>query len=90
MSLPVIMLENDLVCKILFRSSGPQTNLWILGVVNKEQLFSPLNSFIEVKNYGNKVIGKEDIVEIIIYKEQESIVVDKNSLSINRPVSMET
>ena len=61
---------------------------WILGVVDREQLFSPVNSFIEVKNYGNKVIGKEDIMEIKIYKEHESVVIDKISLAVNRPVSM--
>ena len=67
-----------------------RTAQWILGVVDKEQLFSPINSFIEVKNYGNKVIGKEDIETIKIYREYESVVIDKNSLTINRPVSMES
>ena len=63
---------------------------WILGVVDREQLFSPVNSFIEVKNYGNKVIGKEDIMEIKIYKEHESVVIDKTNLSVHRPISMES
>jgi hypothetical protein len=83
------MLDDDLICKISFRSTELQTVLWIIGVVDKKQLFSPINSFIEVKNYGNKVIGKDNIEEIIIYQEYKSIVVDKNSLAINRPVSME-
>jgi len=84
------MLENDLICRILFQSPDMRTAQWILGVVDKDQLFSTINSFIEVKNYGNKVIGKEDIEEIKIYREYESVVIDKNSLAINRPVSMES
>ena len=82
------MLENDLICKILFQETKMNVVRWILGVVDREQLFSPVNSFIEVKNYGNKVIGKEDIMEIKIYKEHESVVIDKISLAVNRPVSM--
>ena len=84
------MLENDLICRILFRSASMGTPQWILCVVDKEQLFSPSNSFIKVKNYGNKVIGKADIETIKIYREHESVVIDKNSLTINRPVSMES
>ena len=84
------MLENDLICKILFRSVEMGMTRWIYGVVDKEQLFSSVNSFIEVKNYGNKVISKLDIERIIIYKEYESTVIDKNSLAIIRPVAMET
>jgi len=56
----------------------------------KKQFFSPLNSFIEVKNYFYKVIGKEDIQEIKIYKEDRSVVIDKIDFGINRPVSMES
>jgi hypothetical protein len=67
-----------------------RTSQWVLGVVDKAQLFSPINSFIEVKNYGNKVICKEDIEEVRIYKEYESVVIDKDRLAINRPVSMES
>ena len=84
------MLENDLICKILFRSEGRQATQWILGVVDKKQLFSSMNSFIEVKNYGNKVIGKEDILEVRVYKEYKTVVIDKGSLALNRPVSMES
>lgn len=74
----------------LFQSPDMRIAQSILGVVDKEQLFSPINSFIEVKNYGNKVIGKEDIEEIKIYREYESVVIDKNSLAINHPVSIES
>ncbi len=84
------MLENDLICKVLFQTAEIRTPQWVLGIVDKEQLFSPINSFIEVKNYGNKVISKENIEEIIIYKEYENVVIDKNNLAINRPVSMES
>lgn len=83
------MLENDLVCKILFQSVEMQTAQWILGFVNMEQLFLPVNNFVEVKNLCNRVIAKKDIAEIKIYKEYESVVIDKISLAINRPVSTE-
>ncbi len=84
------MLENDLICKILFRSVEMGMTRWIYGVVDKEQLFSSVNSFIEVKNYGNKVIAKTDIERLVICKEYESVVIDKNSLAIIRPMAMET
>jgi hypothetical protein len=84
------MVENDLICKILFQSAEMRTAQWILGVVDKEQLFSPINNFIEVKNYGNKVISKGDIEEVKIYKEYESVVIDKTSLAINRSILMES
>ena len=84
------MLENDLICKISFRSSEMRMTRWIYGVVDKEQLFSSVNSFIEVKNYGNKVIGKADIERLVICKEYESVVIDKNSLAIIRPMAMKT
>lgn len=84
------MLETDLICKILFRNTEMKHAQWVLGVVDKAQLFSPINSFIEVKNYGNKIIGKGDIEEVRIYREYESIVIDKNNFMVNRPVSMES
>ena len=84
------MSENDLICKIMFQSPEMRTPLWIIGVIEKEQLFSSVNGFIEVKNYGKKTICKEDIVKIIIYKEHQTVVIDKNSLAINRLVSMES
>jgi len=84
------MLENDVVCNVLFRSVEMLTTQCILGIVDKTQLFSQVNSFIEVKNLCNRVIAKKDIVDIKIYKEYDSMVIDKSSLKINRPISIES
>lgn len=84
------MSEDDLICKILFRSAEIPVTRWIYGVVDKEQLFSSVNNFIEVKNYSNKVIGKSDIEKVIICREYESVVIDKNSLAIPPPVAMKS
>ncbi len=56
----------------------------------KDQLFSSIYNFIEVKNNSNKVIPKGDIGEIKIYREYDVIVIDNISLAVNRPVAMES
>lgn len=76
------MMEKELLCKILFQDSIMKTPLWIVGIVNREQLFSTFNSFIEIRNYGNEVIGKEDIEHFIIYKGPEEIVITKTTLAV--------
>ena len=68
-----------------------QTAQWILGLVDREQLSSPDNSLIEVKNFKyTKTIGKADIHDIKFCKEYDGVVIDKDSFAIYRPVSMET
>ncbi len=83
------MLNEDLICKIYFFDTEWNATKKIIGVVNKKQLFSPLNSFIEVKNYGNKTISKNDVERVIVYEEQSELVIAKNSLEVNRPLKIE-
>ena len=83
------MLNKDLICKIYFFDAEWNATKKIIGVVNKKQLFSPLNSFIEVKNYGNKTISKNDVERVIVYEEQSELVIAKNSLEVNRPLKIE-
>jgi len=58
-------------------------------VVDKRQFFSDLNSFIEVKNYGNKTISKNDVERVIVYEKQSDIDIAKDSLEVNKPLKIE-
>ena len=77
-----------MICKILFQEAEMRTAQWIIGVIDENQLCSPINGLIEVKNYYNKTIGKVDIKDIIPLKEDESVVIDRIGLAINRSVSI--
>ena len=46
-------------------------------MVDKRQLFLSMNSFIEVKNYGNKTISKNDVERVIVYEKQNEIKIRK-------------
>jgi len=83
------MLKDNLICKIYFFDAEWKATKKIIGVVDRSQLFSPLNSLIEVKNYGNKIISKNDVERVIVYEEQSELVIAKNSLEVNRPLKIE-
>jgi len=83
------MRKENLLCKIYFFDAEWSAIKKIIGVVDKKQLFSPLNSFIEVKNYGNKIISKNDVERVIVYEEQSELVIAKNSLEVNRQLKIE-
>lgn len=84
------MNKNNLICKIYFFDTEWRTPKKIMGVVDKEQLFSPLNTFIEVKNYGNKTISKIDIERVIVYQKQSELVIAKNTLKVAKPLKIES
>lgn len=83
------MKKENLICKIYFFDTEGKATKKIIGVVDRRQLFSPLNSFIEVKNYGNKTISKNDVERVIVYEKQSEFVIAKNSLEVNRPLKIE-
>jgi hypothetical protein len=83
------MNKDSLICKIYFYDAGYKATRKIIGVVNKKQLFSSLNSFIEVRNYGNKIISKHDVERVIVYEKQAELVIAKNSLEVNTPLKIE-
>jgi len=85
----VDMRKKNLYCEIYFFDSELNTTKKIIGEVDKQQLFSPLNSFIEVKNYGNKTISKHDVERIIIYEKQSEIIITKESLEVNNSLKIE-
>ncbi|MFX1478494.1 MAG: hypothetical protein ACFFCI_10200 [Promethearchaeota archaeon] len=82
-------MNKKLLCKIVFVEPGWNTPLKIIGVVDKAQLFSPVNTFIEVENYRNKVISKGDIEEIVVYKEHKRIVLVKPSFEVSTSLKIE-
>lgn len=84
------MLKDNLICKIYFFDADWNATKKIIGVVDKTQLFSPLNSFIEVKNYANKTISKSDVERVIVYEKQSEIVIAKDSLEVNTALKIES
>ncbi|MFX1479335.1 MAG: hypothetical protein ACFFCI_14470 [Promethearchaeota archaeon] len=82
-------MNEKLLCKIVFVEAGWSTPLKIIGVVDKTQLYSPVNAFIEVKNYRNKVISKGDIEEIVVYKEHKRIVLAKPTFEVSTSLKIE-
>ncbi|MFX1344109.1 MAG: hypothetical protein ACFFBC_00305 [Promethearchaeota archaeon] len=83
------MRKKTLYCEIYFYDHGWHTTKKIIGEVDRLQLFSPLNSFIEVKNYENKIISKRDVKHVIVFEMQNEIVIAKNSLEVNKPLKIE-
>ena len=83
------MKQDNLICKIYFFDVEWNATKKNIGVVEKRQLFSPLNSFIEVKNYGNKTISKNDVERVIVYEKQSENVIAKDSLEVNKPLKIE-
>ena len=67
-----IMEKKELILKIIFVDPGTKLELQIIGVVEEEQLVSPINGFILVKNYFNKTISKDNIVDIIPFEEYQT------------------
>ena len=83
------MRKDNLICKIFFFDKKWEITKRIIGVVDINQLFSPLDEFIELKNYGNKTISKKDLVKIFIYEEQREIGTNNLSLELNNQTKIE-
>jgi hypothetical protein len=84
------MDKNNLICKIYFFDADWKIPKKIIGVVDKIQLFSPLNTSIELKNYGNKIISKIDIERIIVYQKQDELIITKNTLKVAKQLKVES
>ncbi len=67
-----MMEKNDLIVKILFNEPEINRVLWIIGVVDEGQLNSNENNFILIKNYYNKTIYKDNIIDFNILEVYES------------------
>ena len=83
------MKRDNLICKVYFFDKKLEKTKRIIGVVDINQLFSPLDKFIEIKNYGNKTISKKDLVKIILYEDQREIAVNSQSLKLNNQTIIE-
>ena len=84
------MRKKNLYCEIYFFDSEWNTTKKIIGEVDKQQLFSPVNSFIEVQNYENKTISKHDVKHIIVFEMKNEIVIAKDSLEVNTALKIES
>ena len=84
------MLEDDLICRIWFQEDDMQTAQWIIGLVDYNQIVSPFNGYIELKNYFDKTIGKRDIKDIIDVLTGESIFSEMLFVDSSPTVSMES
>ncbi|MFX1375196.1 MAG: hypothetical protein ACFFA0_05235 [Promethearchaeota archaeon] len=83
------MRQDHLICKIYFFDVEWNKTKKIIGVVERKQLFSPLNKFIELKNYGNKTISKNDVKKVFIYEKQPKMVIVKQDFKVNTPTQIE-
>ena len=83
------MNDNNLICKIYFYDIEQNKSMKIFGVVNKNQLFSPLKDFIELKNYGKKVILKKDLENVILYENQREFNLTENILKVEDRTKIE-
>ena len=83
------MIKQKIVCKIYFMDPDSSIIRQIIGQIDTTQLFSALNSFIEVENDINRTINKHDIQEVVIFEEQRRIVIAKDNLEVNYPLQIE-
>lgn len=83
------MTKDTLICKVYFFDTECNSITKIIGIVDRQQLFSPLNRFIEIRNYGNKTIAKNDIEKIIVYQKKNELVIAKSTLEVNTPLKIE-
>jgi len=78
-----------MICKIFFFDEELKKTIRILGIINRNQLFSPLDNFIELKNYGNKTISKKHLEKVIVYEEQQEIFVGRHALEVKNQTKIE-
>lgn len=83
------MKQDNLICKIYFFDEKLKKTIKIIGIVNKNQLSSSLNNFIELKNYGNKIISKNHLEKIIMCEKQNEIVVARHDFEVNNQTKIE-
>ena len=84
-----------LLCKILFTPDNSNHPIEIFGQIDKLQLNSQDCDWITLESiyYLNSklhskesIIYKQDIIKIVIYKENKRYVIDKESLALNTHV----
>lgn len=83
------MKQDNLICKIYFFDEELKKIIKIIGVVNKKQLFSSLDNFIELKNYGNKIISKNDLERVILCDNQHEIIIARHDLEVKDQAKIE-
>lgn len=84
------MVNENLICKIYFFDEGLKKTIRILGIINRNQLFSSLDNYIELKNYGNKAISKSNLEKVIVYENQQEIFVDRQVLEVKNQIKIES
>jgi hypothetical protein len=83
------MVDENHICKIYFYDANLDKIINIIGVISKKQLISSLYPFIELKNYGNKVISKKDLEKVVFYEKQPEIYMPQNTLDVKDKTEIE-
>lgn len=83
------MESGDLICKIYFYDKERKKMKKIIGVVDKNQIFSSQEEIIELKNYGNKTISKNNLEKVIVYDQQIETMMAKNDLKLKDKLKIE-
>ena len=83
------------LCKIIFTPEGTHQQIELFGQIDNYQLISQDSEWITVEStyYLNNqlyikesIIYKQDISNIIIYKENKHYIIDKENLALNTHV----
>jgi hypothetical protein len=83
------MKKDNLICKIYFFDEELKKTIKVIGVVNKKQLFSSFENFIELKNYGNKAILKKDLEKVIECEKKREIGAVRHDLGVKDRIKIE-
>ena len=83
------MKKDKLICKIYFFDEELKKTIKVIGVVNKKQLSSSFDNFIELKNYGNKTISKNNLEKVIVYEKQHEIIMSRYDIEVDNRTEIE-
>ena len=83
------MKKDKLICKIYFFDEELKKTIKVIGVVNKKQLSSSFDNFIELKNYGNKTISKNNLEKVIVYEKQHEIIMNRYDIEVDNRTKIE-
>ncbi len=83
------MQVDEIICRIFYNDGNNSIQRHIIAIIDKRKLFSPEINFIEIKNYGNKELCKENIRKMVIYENFNRVILNNDSLKTSSSIKME-
>ncbi len=93
-----MMVNHKLLCKVFIRNTNLDKKEWVIGEIDKGQLFSEENEWLIVKNgvlvidtvrQHESIIYKADVDKIIVSKAEKYITFDKSILGLNKLIKLD-